>query len=218
MREATLRLALDEPAVRSLINPRQSAPVAYADSPLNAPQQGDWANAQAASGQPAPEALLHGAHGAFHLTQCLGTAFTCLVFSDGALPQAIADLADDGIAVLDIAPQGRRARPGRARYGLPHAASTGPGAGAPRRLRDGPLARPGPGAGAGLPAREGIAAMTDIDLDRTYTALCRALAEVGPGRSELLLAMVALALMAQAQDAKTVERLVTRARDRCLDG
>jgi 3-(3-hydroxy-phenyl)propionate hydroxylase len=33
MREATLRLAGDEPAVRSLINPRQSAPVAYPASP-----------------------------------------------------------------------------------------------------------------------------------------------------------------------------------------
>ena len=34
--------------------------------------------------------------------------------------------------------------------------------------------------------------MTDADLDRSYTALCQALGEVGPERSELLLAMVAL--------------------------
>jgi 3-(3-hydroxy-phenyl)propionate hydroxylase len=125
MREATLRLALDEPAVRSLINPRQSAPIAYPDSPLNAPEQGEWASAQAAPGQPAPEALLQGAHGDFHLTQCFGSEFTCLVFSGGALPHAVADLAQHGVAVLDIAPEADAHRQARTRYGLPHAESTG---------------------------------------------------------------------------------------------
>lgn len=125
MREATLRLALDEPAVRPLINPRQSAPVAYAASPLNGPQQGEWTSAQAAPGQPAPEALLAGAKGAFHLTQCFGTDFTCLVFSDGALPHAIADLASQGIAVLDIAPEADTHGQARTRYGLPGGLATG---------------------------------------------------------------------------------------------
>ena len=60
--------------------------------------------------------------------------------------------------------------------------------------------------------------MTEAELDRTYTSLCRALGDVGPERSELLLAMVALALMAQAGDADQVEKLVTKARDRCLGG
>jgi hypothetical protein len=59
--------------------------------------------------------------------------------------------------------------------------------------------------------------MSDAELDRNYTALCKALGEVGPERSELLLAMVALGLMAQAQDAAEVERLLARARERCLD-
>ena len=36
--------------------------------------------------------------------------------------------------------------------------------------------------------------MNDVDLDRAYGALCRALGEVGPERSELLLSMVYLAL------------------------
>jgi len=58
--------------------------------------------------------------------------------------------------------------------------------------------------------------MSDAELDRSYTALCQALGEVGSERSELLLAMVALGLMAQAQDAEEVERLVARARERCL--
>lgn len=124
LREATLRLALDEPAVRPLINPRQSAPVAYLDSPLNGPQQGEWTQQLAAPGQPAPEALLAGAHGDLHLTQCFGTEFTCLVFSDGALPAAVASLTAHGVAVLDIAPEADRLGQARDRYGLPDAGAT----------------------------------------------------------------------------------------------
>ena len=58
--------------------------------------------------------------------------------------------------------------------------------------------------------------MNDAELDRSYTALCRALGEVGPARSELLLAMVALALMARAGSADEVEALVARSRERLL--
>lgn len=119
MREATLRLALDDPAVRSLINPRQSAPIAYTGSPLNGPEEGAWTSAQAAPGQPAPEALLRGPHGDFHLSQCFGTDFTCLVFGDGPLPRAVAELATHGIAVLDIAPEADAHGQARLRYGLP---------------------------------------------------------------------------------------------------
>ena len=125
MREATLRLALDKPAVRSLINPRQSAPIAYVDSPLNAAEEGAWTSAQAAPGQPAPEALLQGPHGAFHLSQCYGTDFTCLVFGDGPLPHAVADLAARGVAVLDIAPEADAHGQARTRYGLPGGKATG---------------------------------------------------------------------------------------------
>lgn len=60
--------------------------------------------------------------------------------------------------------------------------------------------------------------MTDADLDRSYTALCHALGEVGPQRSELLLAMVALGLMARSERADDVLALVAKARERCLDG
>jgi hypothetical protein len=58
--------------------------------------------------------------------------------------------------------------------------------------------------------------MSDVELDRSYTALCRALGEVGPQRSELLLAMVALALIARCGDADEVLQVVERARERCL--
>lgn len=58
--------------------------------------------------------------------------------------------------------------------------------------------------------------MNEADLDRSYTALCHALGDVGPQRSELLLAMVALGLMAKSADADEVLALVARARERCL--
>ncbi|HYE41497.1 MAG TPA: hypothetical protein VEB23_16275 [Ramlibacter sp.] len=59
--------------------------------------------------------------------------------------------------------------------------------------------------------------MTESDLDRCYTALCEALGEVGPQRSELLLAMVALALLARHEQPDEVLELVARSRDRCLE-
>lgn len=80
MREATLRLAVSDVHVRSLINPRQSSPVRYVGSPLNIPQRGHWASDQAAPGAPAPEALLEGAQGPFHLSSCFGDRFVVLVF------------------------------------------------------------------------------------------------------------------------------------------
>jgi hypothetical protein len=58
--------------------------------------------------------------------------------------------------------------------------------------------------------------MNEADLDRTYTALCHALGEVGTERSELLLSMVALALMARQDRPDEVLALLERARDRCL--
>ena len=56
--------------------------------------------------------------------------------------------------------------------------------------------------------------MNEADLDRSYTALCQALGDVGPQRSELLLAMVALALVARAPQAGEVLDIVARARER----
>jgi hypothetical protein len=58
--------------------------------------------------------------------------------------------------------------------------------------------------------------MTDAELDHGYTALCHALGEVGQERSELLLAMVALALMARAGTADEVLEVIARARERCI--
>ncbi|MGE0098599.1 MAG: FAD-dependent monooxygenase [Hydrogenophaga sp.] len=85
MREATLRLAVSDARVRSLINPRQSSPITYVGSPLNATQPQTWVNEQAAPGAPAPEALLQGPQGAFHLSSRFGHHFVVLAF--GGDPQ-----------------------------------------------------------------------------------------------------------------------------------
>ena len=58
--------------------------------------------------------------------------------------------------------------------------------------------------------------MNDAELDRSYTALCKALGEVGEERAQLLLAMVALGLMARQDSAEAVLDLVERSRERCL--
>ncbi len=125
MREATLRLAVSDARVRSLINPRQSAPIAYTGSTLSLPQQGEWVHSMAAPGQPAPEALLQGSQGSFHLTRCFGKDFVCLVFADGALPTAVKELAGQGIGVLDIPPEADSLGQARQRYGLPDAKALG---------------------------------------------------------------------------------------------
>jgi hypothetical protein len=59
--------------------------------------------------------------------------------------------------------------------------------------------------------------MNESDLDRSYSAVCKALGDVGAQRSELLLGMLVLALMARAEDADDVLALIARSRDRCLE-
>jgi 3-(3-hydroxy-phenyl)propionate hydroxylase len=53
------------------------------------------------------------------LSRSFGTDFTCLVFGDGSLPRALAELATHGVAVLDIAPEADAQGQARQRYGLP---------------------------------------------------------------------------------------------------
>lgn len=57
--------------------------------------------------------------------------------------------------------------------------------------------------------------MTDADLDTSYTALCKALGEVGEPQAPLLLAMLSLALLARLPDAATALPLIEQARSRC---
>ena len=59
--------------------------------------------------------------------------------------------------------------------------------------------------------------MTDAELDLSYTALCNALAAVGPQRSELMLSMVCVALMARSDQAAPVLELIARSQQRLQD-
>ncbi len=100
MREATLRLALTDVTVRPLINPRQSAPICYAGSPLNLPEQpGVWANALATPGAPAPDAVLADGR---HLSSHFGADFVCLVFARNAMPGGLESLRTRGITLLPV--------------------------------------------------------------------------------------------------------------------
>ncbi|MDB5935278.1 MAG: FAD-dependent oxidoreductase [Massilia sp.] len=86
MRTAVLSLAEKHPAVRSLINPRQSSAIAYTDSPLNTPQDESW-SAGPAPGVVLPECPLtmvrDGVETAVHMTDLLGAGFTIFQFDAG---------------------------------------------------------------------------------------------------------------------------------------
>ena len=94
MRTAVLSLAQEHPAVRSLINPRQSSAIAYTGSPLNAPQDETW-SAGPAPGTVLPECPLtlveQGGETARHMTDLLGQGFTVFQFNAvvAGLPAAL---------------------------------------------------------------------------------------------------------------------------------
>lgn len=60
--------------------------------------------------------------------------------------------------------------------------------------------------------------MTDADLDRSYSALCEALAQVGEARAPLLLAMLSLSLMSRFEGADQVLPLIANAQTQCAAG
>ncbi|MGV2904917.1 FAD-dependent oxidoreductase [Achromobacter sp. AGC25] len=84
MREAALRLALADDTVRSLINPRQSAPISYDTSPLNLADGAPQAGPGAAPGQPAPDARLQDGDTPRYLSECFGNGFVALAVSPTA--------------------------------------------------------------------------------------------------------------------------------------
>ena len=58
--------------------------------------------------------------------------------------------------------------------------------------------------------------MTDIDLDRSYSALSQALTDVGQERAQLLLSMLCLALIARQDTAGEVLQVIDRARQQLV--
>jgi 3-(3-hydroxy-phenyl)propionate hydroxylase len=113
MRQAALRLAADgDAAVRPLINPRQSAPISYPTSPLNAASS-DSGHGPIA-GDPAPEARL----GDMHLTQLFGRGFVVLLFSD-TVQETTAPETDAGNNLLALTTwRIGRQRPGNDHHSL----------------------------------------------------------------------------------------------------
>jgi hypothetical protein len=57
--------------------------------------------------------------------------------------------------------------------------------------------------------------MTDQDLDKSYTAMCNAINDVGESRAQQYLAMLSLSLMARADNAAEVMALIENARVQC---
>ncbi|MDN7586688.1 FAD-dependent oxidoreductase [Burkholderia seminalis] len=99
MRKAVLTLARRHPALRSLINPRQTSAIAYAKSPLNAPERDTFA-AGPAPGTVVVEGplTLYAPRGGDtrggHLTDLVAPRFTAFCFtSDGVPDPSLADLA-----------------------------------------------------------------------------------------------------------------------------
>lgn len=96
MRDAALRLALVDDGVRSLINPRQSAPISYDTSPLNREDRAPEAGPAAAPGQPAPDVLLQDGNTPQYLTASFGAGFVALAIApDAALSATLDTLAAD---------------------------------------------------------------------------------------------------------------------------
>lgn len=110
MREAALRLALEDEQVRPLVNPRQTEPVNYVGSPLNLPGRDTAMSPLAAPGCPAPEALLGQGVTQRHLTRRFGRDFVVLHFTaQGAGLGDAAHAALGGLEVIDITPRGASA-------------------------------------------------------------------------------------------------------------
>ncbi|WP_338663319.1 FAD-dependent monooxygenase [Pararoseomonas sp. SCSIO 73927] len=130
MRDAALRLSLEDEAVRSLINPRQSAPVRYPTAPLGQHGDGALLGAAAAPGLPAPDAPILSSEGPRHLSQAFGQGFVLLRFATGdAAP--LSPLPED-VTPMTLLPPGASPRPGcpvdaeglaRARYGAAEGAA-----------------------------------------------------------------------------------------------
>lgn len=97
MRKAVLELAVEHPCVRPLINPRQTQPIRYRESPLNQPDPEPW-NAGPAPGAVATECPLTlckpRGRRAGHLTELLQPCFTAVCFTaDGRPPAYMTELA-----------------------------------------------------------------------------------------------------------------------------
>jgi 3-(3-hydroxy-phenyl)propionate hydroxylase len=94
MREAVLSLAAGERGIAELINPRQTAAVAYTGSALSTPDADAW-HSGPAPGEVLPEVPVGGAIG--HVTEVVSPGFVLLHF--GVPPP---DVAADGLRIVPV--------------------------------------------------------------------------------------------------------------------
>jgi 3-(3-hydroxy-phenyl)propionate hydroxylase len=100
MREAALGLATRDPFFATLINPRQSSAITFADSPLNAADS-DALPAGPVPGAVVAECPIEEPRGATHLTALLGPGYTLLALAAADPRPAVAGLP---LAAVWIAP------------------------------------------------------------------------------------------------------------------
>jgi 3-(3-hydroxy-phenyl)propionate hydroxylase len=114
MRTAVLGLAAQQPFLRPLINPRQTEPARYADSPLSLSDAAAW-SAGPGPGAVALECPLmlcdEAAPRPGHFTELLGPAFTAVCFTEsGHPPEELTMLASSTKAAVPLCAVGIAAR------------------------------------------------------------------------------------------------------------
>jgi 3-(3-hydroxy-phenyl)propionate hydroxylase len=103
LREAVLSLAAEHRGIAELINPRQTAAVAYTGSPLSTPDAEAWQTGPR-PGEVLPEVPLAGA--VSHVTEAVGPGFVLLHF--GVPPR---ELSTQGLRMLPVLAQANAAWP-----------------------------------------------------------------------------------------------------------
>ncbi len=109
MRDAVLSLAISQPWVRGLINPRQAAPFAYTDSALNGRDQAEPTDGMLPLGGVLPNPMVRlKANGAWtdgHLLDVTGAGFVGLVKEGdpSGADENVGAIADEGLPVRRVA-------------------------------------------------------------------------------------------------------------------
>ncbi len=104
MREAALGLATRDPFFATLINPRQSSAITFADSPLNAADS-DALPSGPVPGAVLPECPVETATGPRYVTELLGAGYTALCLTGDDPRAALSGLRDLPLAIVWIAPR-----------------------------------------------------------------------------------------------------------------
>ncbi|HMO47355.1 MAG TPA: FAD-dependent monooxygenase [Rubrivivax sp.] len=208
MREAVLSLAEHERGIAELINPRQTAAVAYTGSPLSTPDTDAW-TAGPAPGEVLPEVPVGGPVG--HVTEVVGPGFVLLHF--GAPPPwtaidslRVVPVLEHADAQWPLALIDARARLARAYGAAPGSAyllrPDGHVAARWQRCSEAGLRaalRRAQGREAGV-VDGGTAADSSSARDRIYTRLAQGVSTAGSSRETLFLARLALLLCERLDD------------------